>query len=482
MRKRHWLLTLVLGLALAGCSNDGGDGTVDVTDDDVVVDPDDLVGYRASLYPSHVPSERTNLNGTNTLLDVGLPRDATLDDVVVETIEMPFPVILYTREIDEIFVMGGTPLALDRYASLVDGLPMGENATAPYFAKFVPSTGEITYLDLDRGEGLPYVGGAVIHADGYVYAVSQAHLYRIEPEAMVIEASVALPTDGPATVYNGLITGRTGELILKSLSFLTGATTLSLIDGETLETVFSTPCDCASARIALALDGDGLEHLYHLNREQTFRYVVEPGSLTLDETWVARFDPDGTGINEEPTSPVIFDGRVHYTTNTNLDAATPMRVFWQDVDAVYTPDMPPLTGPLMFDDGPDDLAGASFGGLAADELTGILIGNDQVRGLVNAFVTRDDGSIDVLWQREFNHSSANTVVSDRQVLYVTDFVDGSNHLVMLDLMTGDELLRIPTPATRASIGSVICTPGGDVYMAANESGQPTGFLVRIHVP
>jgi len=54
--------------------------------------------------------------------------------------------------------------------------------------------------------------------------------------------------------------------------------------------------------------------------------------------------------------------------------------------------------------------------------------------------------------------------------------------VVLDVMTGEELLRIPTPATRASIGSLIFGENGDVYLAANEPGQPTGFLVRFYIP
>jgi hypothetical protein len=68
------------------------------------------------------------------------------------------------------------------------------------------------------------------------------------------------------------------------------------------------------------------------------------------------------------------------------------------------------------------------------------------------------------------------------MVYFSDYVDGSNHLVVLDILTGDELLRIPTPATRASIGSILPQPNGDVYMASNEPGKPTGFLVRFSVP
>ena len=192
------------------------------------------------------------------------------------------------------------PLAIANFVSFVDGLPPGENETTPYIAKLNPETGEIVSLDLDRGSGVPYLGGALVHANGSVYVVFQNHLYRLEPDSMVIEASVALPTSGPTTVYNGLLVGRSGQLILKSMNFRGGEPTLSLIDPETLEAVFSTGCACASARFALAIDENDVEHLYHLNRKETFRYVVEESSLTLDETWIARFDPEGTGVNEEP--------------------------------------------------------------------------------------------------------------------------------------------------------------------------------------
>jgi len=461
------------------------DGAAPAPEDTSTAEPDsgtdrELLGYRASLYPTDFPTERKSLSGTHEIVDAGFPRDVTLDDIEIETIDMPYPALMYTRDDDEIFVIGGTPLAIDNYVSLIDGLPPGENETDPYFAKYDPTTGNIVYLDLDRGSGVPYLGGALVHADGYIYVVSQSHLYRVEPESMRIEASVDLPTDDPATVYNGLAVSRTGQLILKSLSFGGGAANLSLVDPATLEVVFSLDCDCRSPRLTLAVDGNGVEHLYHLNREQTFRYVVEQDSLTLDETWIARFDPDGTGMNQEPTSPVVVDGQVFYTTNTSVDATLPMRVFWQDVNATYTPDMPPLEGPLLFED-PDNRAGWSFSGLAADEATGIFMAVDQQRGLTNAFRPTDDGGIDILWQRELRVSASNTHVTDRQMVYITDFVDGSNHLVVLDLLTGEEIVRVPTPAARATIGAILVTADGDVYLASNEPGEPTGFLIRLSV-
>lgn len=441
---------------------------------------DDLLGYRASLSPSDEARAGVNLNGTRSVVGAGFSRDVTVDEIVVDTIDMPFPVIIYPREDDELFVMGGTPLKLADNVSAIDGLAPGENDTAPYIAKVNPKTDEIIYLDLDRGTGLPYLGGALLHADGYVYVVSQSHLYKIEPESMEIVVSVDLPGGGVG-IYNGLAVGRSGQLILKNFGFGGGMGTLLLVDPQMLETVFSTDCACASPRLRLELDDNGIEHLYHLNQEETFRYIVEESSLTLDETWIARFDPDGIGINPPPTSPVIFNDRVFSTTNTNSQANTPMRVFWQDVNATYSPENPPLEGPLLFED-PQSRVGYSFSGLVADEGTGILFAQDQARGLVNAFRPTDDGEIEILWQRELTTSLGSISVSDRQMIYFTDYVEGSNHLVVLDILTGDELLRIPTPATRASNGNIALQPNGDVYMVANEPGEPTGFLVRFSAP
>ena len=194
---------LILLLLAGACSNTGSaDDTAgpESTDSDSATAEQtgaeaELPGYRAGLYPTGFATERKNLNGTHELVDVGFPRDVQPDDIVIETIEMPYPALMYTREPDEIFVIGGTPLGLDQYVSFIDGLPPGDNETDPYFAKYNPETGDITYLDLDRGSGVPYLGGALVHADGYVYVVSQSHLYRVEPESMEVEASVDLPAE-----------------------------------------------------------------------------------------------------------------------------------------------------------------------------------------------------------------------------------------------------------------------------------------------
>jgi len=210
--------------------------------------------------------------------------------------------------------------------------------------------------------------------------------------------------------------------------------------------------------------------------------AIAPDVLTLDTDWMVGFDPYNTGLadNDEPTSPVIVDGRVFYTTNTLFQAPNPMRIFWQDVEAIYTADSPPLQGPELFVDASD--GGWSFFHPAVDEKTGIIIAADQGNGLLTAVRAIGEDQIERLWQIDINTSARPIIVSDRETVYATDFRDGRDHLVVLDLATGEELLRVATPATRATIATIVVSTANEVYFGSNEPGQPIGLFHRIYVP
>jgi hypothetical protein len=446
-------------------------------------------GYQASLYDTAWPSDMANLNRSNSVVNAGLPRDATAETVAIESVEMPYPAFSYTRNEDEVFVIGGTSFVLNRYVDQIDGLGnlgLRDAQLAPHITKYNPFTGEQVRIELDRGEGNGYVGGALVHANGFVYVAYQSHLYKIDPDSMTIEQSVALPL-APAplsrsTIYNGLSTSSTGELITKYWTLVGDASTFFLIDPDTLEITATLEYPGASPRLTVALAEDGNEYLYHLNSRETFRMRIEPGALTLDPDWRSRFDPYNTGQDEnaEPTSPVIANGRVFYTTNTLFQVTEPMRIFWQDIDASYSPDDQPLMGPELFEGA--ESGGWSFFHLSIDERTGIVIGNDQGNGLLTAVRVVGDNEIERLWQVDIATSARPAIVSDREMVYATDFVDGRNHLVVLDLTTGEELLRVPTPATRATISTIIVSRANEVYFGSNEPGQPIGLFHRIYVP
>ncbi|MEZ4868305.1 MAG: hypothetical protein R3C14_43655 [Caldilineaceae bacterium] len=93
-----------------------------------------------------------------------------------------------------------------------------------------------------------------------------------------------------------------------------------------------------------------------------------------------------------------------------------------------------------------------------------------------------DNAIERLWQVNITTSARPVIVSDREMVYATDFVDGRDHLVVLDLSTGEELLRVPTPAARATIATIVVSTANEVYYGSNEPGQAIGLFHRIYVP
>lgn len=259
-------------------------------------------GYRASLYKTTWPVDMANLNRSDTVVNAGLPQGFTCEDVRVDTVEMPFPVFAYTRDLDEVFVLGGLPSILEDYDSKIDGLPAGTSPTEPHLTKYNPQTGETTQLDLTLGDGYTYIGGALIHENGYVYVVSQAYIYKINPDSMTIAAGRELPKapfpGNFTTIYNGLSSSSSGHLLTKFFSGIGNASTFFIIDENTLEILASLDYPGASPRLTVDRLANGAEYLYHLNRFNTFRFKIDQDKLTLDTNWISRFDPYATGEEE----------------------------------------------------------------------------------------------------------------------------------------------------------------------------------------
>jgi len=443
-------------------------------------------GYRAALYDTVWPADMANLNRSNTVVNAGLLRDTSSAEVRVDTVAMPFPVFSYTRNLDEVFVLGGLPRVLEDYVADIDGAKAGSSPSEPHLTKYNPFTGETVRLALDRGRGFGYIGGALIHENGYVYVVSQCYLYKINPDSMTITAGRQLPSapfpGSLATIYNGLSATKSGRLLTKHFSPVSDASLFLVIDPETLTIVGKTEYPGASPRLSVAALADGTEYLYHLNRRSTFRFRITDDALALDEDWISRFDPYGTGREEnaEPTSPVVAGGRIYYTTNTVRDVREPMRIFWQESARSYSIQDPPLAGePIL---GNADGPGWSFFHLAVDETTGIVVGIDQGAGALVALRIAGDGTLERLWQRNYTVSARPVIVSDRELVYATDFTGGRNHLVAVDLKTGAELIRVATPATRPTIATIIVSAASEVYFGSNEPGSATGLFHRFYVP
>lgn len=500
LQMKNILILSLLIIGLISCNNNPK--STKSTDNTSIEE----IGYRASLYETSWPADMANLNRSNAVNNAGFPVGTSSEDVKIETVEMPFPSFAYTRAENEIFVVGGTPFMLGVFDDIMDGTAakkkknshnklskeemfkkwmIGESKPEPHITKYNPTTGQQKRVDLTLGNTVPYIGGALMHANGYVYIISQSYLYKIEAESMKIVKTKKLPTvpepNTINTIYNGLTTSSTGELITKYWELQSPASKFMLIDPNTLDITFELEFPGASPRLTVQRSEDGNEYLYHLNKHNTFRFLIKKGSLTLDENWQARYDPYNTGKdkNEEPTSPVIVNDKVFYTTNTSFMSKTPMKIFWQSINQTYNDSTPPLSGPYLFENAENP--GWNFFHLSIDDASEIVIGTDQANGLICALQVNENNEVVRLWQKELKVSARPAIVSDRKMVYATDYVEGHNHLVVLDLITGKELIRKKTPATHATISTIVVSRNNEVYFGSNEPGESTGLFHRFYV-
>ena len=95
-------------------------------------------------------------------------------------------------------------------------------------------------------------------------------------------------------------------------------------------------------------------------------------------------------------------------------------------------------------------------------ITLIDVSSSLVAHIAKQQICKQKDQLERLWQVELTHSAAPIIVSDREMVYINDFVDGRDHLVVLDLTTGEELRRVPTPATRATIGQIIVSSAREI--------------------
>lgn len=452
-------------------------------------------GYRASLYEGAVwPADMANLNRSCCVTGAGLPEGISSADVRVDTLQTPYPVFSYTREDNEVFIIGGCPAVIDKYVAAMDGMPAGTSPVQPHITKFNPLTGEVVQLNLERGaDTIPYIGGALMHANGFVYCICQAHLYKINAQDMTIEQSVSLPLssfDAYNTVYNGLTTSHTGEIIGKYFTYNEQGDNLDarvlMFNPDDIEDYrvfeFEERFHPATARLTVGRSAGGQDYLYHLNRINTFRYHISGMTLAPDKDWIAHYDPYNTGEarNAEPTSPVMSDDFVCYTTNTYHAAQTAMKIFWQDADTIYH-ESDTLTDSEYISDR-NKTHGWSWFHVSIDEINRIVICHDQGNGFISAMRFDEDGITARLWEKDIAMSARPAIASSgsKTFIYATDYVDGNNHLVRLNILTGEEDLRVRTPATRPTISTIVIGRN-EVYFGSNETGKSTGLYHRFYI-
>lgn len=417
----------------------------------------------------------------------GLPQGFDPTALTIESIQLPFPTLIEVADSNEVYVLGGQPVILDVFVNaILTGQPGIPNPVyysqfTPYVVKVDPLTMDTMFLELSGGAGISYLGGIAKHPNGYLYAIAQARLFKIDPADMSILTTIDMPVQaGQPIIYNGVFITSSGLLVTKSTDIANPVQgQFFILDPNSLQILNQIALDAGTARLAFDCDSLGNEYIYHLNQEYTFRMLVVNDSLVVDTSWQAAYDPYGTGVNAEPTSPRLLNDIVAYTTNTSFNATEPMKIFWQRTGQSYSRYTDTLRGEYMFSD--TLTAGYDFWGVTVNDETGVIVGQDQANGKIAAYSIDVNEQLQYLWERDYGISGQPFIVGSSEMLYTNDFnsIEGVDYLVILDLFTGTELGRIPTPATRPSISQTRVGAYNDFYYCSNEPGQLLGYFHRV---
>jgi hypothetical protein len=170
---------------------------------------------------------------------------------------------------------------------------------------------------------------------------------------------------------------------------------------------------------------------------------------------------------------------VAFADNTAPGATTPLQLYTQPVDAGQLPQT--LSGVPAFT---QNLPSFNFFMLAGDPFESqILVYYDPINNLLAAHRLRANGNLEFLWERDtYKVSASPAIVPDRDLLYIDDYHDGNDHLVILKLSTGQELASVELAASLPTIGTIFPGMNNDVYLLSSEAGTKNGLISRVYLP
>ena len=456
--------------------------------------PPDEPAYADTTWPTeHRDAWRTHAAAGGLPADL---RGRTLQVAAVAT--PPTPTWGYVGANGQVYVLGGAPFTLDVFTKMILGAPSAllpamlavskevSDKVTPYLARIDPVTLQIDTLDLFGGSSINYIGGALVHANGYLYAVARGVLFKIDPATFQIVQSATLPlpldTSGQPneeTAFNGMQATDDGDLILKGFaSVSTGSTPgiLLRVRASDLSIRAELESDAvAAARLTIARVG-GREFLYVPGQTSSLRFRLHPSAFVPDTHYTKPYREPTDGSS--PGSSDVFMGEgIVFANNTEPQATTPMHLFGETASGSSLSDVPAFTS---------GEASWNFFMVAGDPFkSGIVVVEDQLHGQVSGFIACAGGrSVEKLWEIDSLKVSAGASIAyDRGQLYVDDRRCGPNSdcelfLVVLDLQTGEEIARVPVKGVKPSIGQIFIGPDA-VYFPATDAGRRHGYLNRI---
>lgn len=456
---------------------------------------------RAGYFDTAWPSEHTDLWRSHAVLDAGLPARFDPRHLAASSVRLNLPTWGYTRRDNEIFIVGGSPVALNSFTQAIKkGAPLTkeellesieedlQNPSTPYIARIRP---QAMWLDkilyLNRGRTINYTGGLLMHQNGFIYAVAQSVLYKIHPYFMNIVRSVHLPLVGETptekleTTYNGMQVLASGKIVLKGINLFDNSMPgwLLLVDPDDLRIDVKDRKTVATARLTIDQREDGKAWLYHVNATQSLRFEITRDAFVLDELWTRPYRVDGDGTTQA-SSPLLFGeiGQVVFADNTVADPSQRIHLYAQATDGPAPPGALPRTPAFA-----EDVPGFNFFMVAADPFVQqMVVYYDPINNLLSAHDVGEDGTLTRRWEHDgYKVSASPAIAPDRDLLYIDDYAGDRDEFVILRLSTGEEVARVRLDASLPTIGTIFLGTNDDVFIISSETGTPNGLVTRIHL-
>ncbi len=458
--------------------------------------PDYNTNARLGYYKTLWPSEMTDLYRSHCVLNGGLPVDTSNLQITTAN-NLAAPAFGYTRKKNEIYIIGGAPAFLGTF---INGI-VNETAVCqddiiveynPYVAKFNYDLSSHIVTNIDYGKTVNYIGGLLIHENGFIYAVAKSVVYKLDPDTLQIINYTHLPLANSTgeivysvsassylTIYNGMQVLKNGRLILKGFTQTMPGPVYGIlvqVDPDTLQLLVVNPMtNGTSARLTIYTDGSKNQYISTINTTDIIRYLITDDAFTLDNSYTAQYRTSDSTTSTPGSSTIIFDkiNRLSFSNNTDCNPLTGMQIYNYPVDT---------NGSLISKNAfTTSSPGYNFFMIASDNIINqYVICYDPIIKSISCNKLHSNGNFQFIWQtNNLTISACIAVVINKGHIYIDDYVNGYDYFVILSLSTGIELARIKTQATSATIGGIFPGMNNDVYLVSNQIGDTTGYVTRI---
>ncbi|MBM3240058.1 hypothetical protein FJZ31_27550 [Candidatus Poribacteria bacterium] len=386
------------------------------------------------LYDSPFPSENYDGPATNCS-----PYDGLIEPNLAQAIEKdlyPAAFCFVSRKPDELYVIGG----------------MGVIPT--YIAKVNPLTlDRIKETPLNLGTAGYWPPSVVVHANGYIYVTAQNICYKLTPDINIVSYYILPIIDGK---YNSMKAFSDGNLICKGLGSTYSSVTLLDQNLNSIIHEFVLP-EKSYGRLSVHIHNNK-EYVYITGDTTLIRYeyIGEAPWLKKDNGWSYKYRLASSRLQTGGGVALFIDNNAYFADNANSNPKPLGPIHLLRVNLDDSRDAQRFT--------PFGLPkGYHFNKHLVDPVHGIIVIGDTTNGKIGGYRYLGNNQFQELWVKNYVSGIVCSSSSSTKQLYVNDFKDGRDNIVILDIETGEELKRIVTSSTVMSLAGVTLGWNDDVF-------------------